>query len=255
MLKRIKLIFFPSKENNFRSHLLSIKALFVYVIFLSFINLLLPNFVYGANISNTDIYLQINKDRTLKNYSNLYYNNSLSNSASNIINNMLKYQYFGRVNPKNNTTYYSFINSKLFKNVNIVEVKNYISASNLNSILLKNYSSYIYNNNVNVVGISDKKGTLYGNQNNIAVILFAKGAITPSNIPPIINNIKDNFINYNIIVYTDIAILTLIIFLLILDVFSNYIHYKNYKMASHSHLTFTIITLLVIAIVTVGISL
>ena len=253
MLNKVKLIFIPSKDNDFRAHLLSIKALFVYVIFLGFINLLLPNFIYGANISNPNIYLQINKDRTIRNYNNLYYNKTLSIDAENIIKNMIKYQYFGKTNPKKNISFYKFINSNAFTNIKIVEVKNYISSSTLNNTLIKNYSSYIYNNTVNNVGIAYKKGMLFGNQDNIVVILFAKGSITPSPIPPI-KNVKNNFIDYNMIVYTDMIILSLITLLLVIDVISNYLHHKKSKMVSHSHLTFAIITLFAITILIIGIS-
>ena len=253
MFKKIKLTFIPSKENNFRSHLLSIKALFVYVVFLSFINLLLPNFIYGANLSNTNIYLQINKDRVAKKENNIYYSNILSSDAKNIINNMLQYQYFGKINPKKDISYYNFINSKLFTNTKIIETKNYVSPSELNNMLLTNYSSYIYSNKINNVGIAYEKGILYGNQSNIAVILFAKGPISPSDVPPVINT-TGNFINYNMIIYTNIAILLLIILLLVFDVLSNYMHHKKQKMASHSHLTFTVITLLVVFTLIIGIS-
>ena len=128
MYKTFKDLIFPTKKNNFKSPLLSNKSLAIYLIFLLFINLLLPYFITGGDVTTLNVYNKVNKYRINNNFSNLNYSQSLSTSANQILNDISRYQYLSEVNPVNGNTFFDFVNMKRFSNVNEIILTNYISS-------------------------------------------------------------------------------------------------------------------------------
>ncbi len=255
MFTKFKSTFFPTRDNEYHSPILSYKVLLIFIIFLSFINLALPSFAYGSGINNSQIFISLNKIRQDNNESTLYMNQSLDLSAKHIVQSMFQDQYFGRINPVKGTSFYSFVDMNKFNNINLILFKNYVSQSSFSNTLTQNYKNTIANPNINDIGIYEGNGVLNGNNVNIISIITAKGA--PSSIIPLFsNNNQNSFINYKIIEYTDLFILLFITLLLIVDVVVTY-YYKieREKMISNMHLPLLFVSIIVVFVLIVGISL
>ncbi len=244
---------FPTKKNNFKSPLLKNKSLTVYLIFLIFINIMLPYFISSGNISSLSLYNTINKDRNSASLANLSFSRSLSYSASEIIGDISKYQYLSSINPLTNYSYYHFINTNKFSNVNEIILKNYISLNSANSNILNLYKNEILNSRINDIGIAVKNINFYGNTQQIIIVLTAKGNNTSSQ-PAL--NISSNLglIDYTIITYTDMFILIFLIFLILSDVLFSY-YYNNFKNKSipYMNLILSFITMIVVLILILGV--
>ncbi len=245
---------FPTKSNGFSSPLLGVRALLTYAIFLFFINVILSPFVYGATITSSSIFTQINKDRSDKSLPSFTLVSSLTKSAENIANDMFTYQYFGEINPVKNTSYLSFISTKNLSNVNEIIAKNFVSYNDINNYLENSYQSEIFSKKDNVVGIAVVSGVLDGNSTNLIVIITGYIPKVSSSPLPFFNKITNDFINYKIITYTDLIFVIFISLLLLSDVVISYIwNISKERMISSVHLILSAITLTAILTIIIGV--
>ncbi len=254
MFDRLFSSIFPTKSNGFSSPFLSVRALLTYAIFLFFINVILSPFVYGATITSSSIFTQINKDRSDKSLSSFTLVSSLTKSAENIANDMFTYQYFGEINPVKNTSYLSFINTKNLNNVNEIIAKNFVSYNDINNYLEKFYQNEIFSKKNNVVGIAVVSGVLDGSGTKLIVIITGYiPKVLPSPMP-FLTKITNNFINYKIITYTDLVFVIFISLLLLSDVVISYIwNISKERMISSVHLILSAITLTAILTIIIGV--
>ncbi len=253
MYKTFKDLIFPTKKNNFKSPLLSNKSLAIYLIFLLFINLLLPYFITGGDVTTLNVYNKVNKYRINNNFSNLNYSQSLSTSANQILNDISRYQYLSEVNPVNGNTFFDFVNMKRFSNVNEIILTNYISSQSEINTIQSEYKNIILNKNINNIGIAIKQINLFGNQQNVTIILTANGSTTGSSI--VTNQTTGGFIDYNIITYTDLFIIIFIVILMLTDILFSY-YYNTFEDRSipHTNLVLSIITIIITLILIIGIA-
>ena len=255
MFDRLFSSIFPTKSNGFSSPFLSVRALLTYAIFLFFINVILSPFVYGATITSSSIFTQINKDRSDKSLSSFTLVSSLTKSAENIANDMFTYQYFGEINPIKNTSYLSFINTKNLNNVNEIVAKNFVSYNDINSYLEKTYQNQIFSTKNNVVGIAVENGVLDGSRTKLIVIITGYIPKVSSSPMPFLNKITNNFINYKIITDTDLIFVIFISLLLLSDVVISYIwNVSKERMISSVHLILSVVTLTAILTIVIGVT-
>jgi hypothetical protein len=253
MYNSFKSLVFPTKKNKFKSPLLSNKSLTVYFIFLLFINLLLPYFITGGNITPLTIYNKVNKYRSNSNLKNLNYSKSLSLSANEILNDINTYQYLSPINPTTGRSFYDYINTKRFSNTNEILLTNYISSTSEINAVKNNYSDIVLTKNINSIGIAIRKINLFGNNQNITLILTGKGNTNGSSI--LETQTSGGFINYNIITYTDLFIIIFIIILMLTDILFTY-YYNTFENRSipHTNLVLSIITIIITLILIIGIA-
>jgi hypothetical protein len=252
-MHKVKDFILPTKANNFKSPLLSNKALTVYFIFLLFINIILPIFAIKSNVSILSLYNNINKYREDHNLKDYVFSKSLSQSAQFIIDDIQRYQYLSRINPITGYTYYSFIDTKRFSNNNEIILKNY-NLSNINTQNIFNSYSNAILNKTNDIGIATQKINFFGTPSYITVILTAYG--NSKNVEPVFtSNTRGEFIDYSIITYTDFLLIIFILSLMFLDItFSIYYNSFEDKSIPHTNFAMVVIAILIILILVIGIS-
>ena len=187
IILKLKLIFIPCPENNYRPKFLGSKFLFYYLLFLLILKLFtvsyliyLPRTIYFADLSSTALIKLTNQGREALGYGPLTENSQLDKAASLKAQDMIAQDYFAHQSPAGKSPWYW------------IKTANYdyqYAGENLAIGFLDSEEVYrawydspshkanLFNPNYEDIGIAVLKGDFQGNETYVVVQLFGSPSI------------------------------------------------------------------------------
>ncbi len=197
IILKLKLIFIPCLENNYRPKFLESKFLFYYLLFLLILKFItvsylicLPKTIFFADISSTSLIKLTNQGREALGFSPLTENSQLDKAASLKAQDMIAQDYFAHQSPEGKLPWY-WIKSANYDYqyagenlaIGFLDSEEVYQAWN-NS---PSHKANLFNPNYQDIGITVLKGDFQGNETYVVVQLFGapKAKLTPKEQPSI----------------------------------------------------------------------
>lgn len=187
MISKLRLIFIPCLENNYRPKFLESKFLFYYLLFLLILKLFtvsyliyLPRTIYFADISSISLIKLTNQGREALGFGPLTENSQLNKAASLKAQDMIAQDYFSHQSPEGKSPWY-WIKSANYDYqyagenlaIGFLDSEEVYQAWNNSS----SHKANLFNPNYQDIGITVLKGDFQGNETYVVVQLFGSPKI------------------------------------------------------------------------------
>lgn len=190
IISKLRLIFIPCLENNYRPKFLESKFLFYYLLFLLILKLFtvsyliyLPKTIYFADISSTFLIKLTNQGRETLGLGPLTENSQLNKAASLKAQDMIAQDYFSHQSPEGKSPWY-WIKSANYDYqyagenlaIGFLDSEEVYQAWNDSP----SHKANLFNPNYQDIGITVLKGDFQGNETYVVVQLFGSPKIEPT---------------------------------------------------------------------------